>query len=129
IYLWLGTSLLLALGAAVIGALPIATSQASRAVVVLVLGLSAAAHAVHEARALRVERVEIPLAKLPHELEGLRLVQLSDLHIGQTLGRSFLDDVVSRVNALAPDAVLITGDLVDGSVEDLEHDVSPLAGL
>lgn len=129
IYLWLGTSLLLALTTAAMGCLPVTTSRATSATVVLVLGLGAAAWAVHEARSVRVVRVEIPLRKLPRALDGLRVVQLSDLHIGQTLGRTFLEDVVSRVNALAPDAVLITGDLVDGSVEDLEQDIAPLAAL
>nr|BDT36179.1 metallophosphoesterase [Myxococcus sp. MH1] len=129
IYLWLGTSMLLAMGLAVMEVLPITTSRASSAAVVLVMGLGAAALAAHEARRVRVERVEIPLRKLPREFDRLRLVQLSDLHIGQTLGRAFLEEVVSQVNALAPDAVLITGDLVDGRVADIAADIAPLGAL
>lgn len=81
IYLWLGTSLLLALTTAAMGLLPVTTFRASSAIVVLVLGLGAAAWAVHEARSVRVERVEIPLRKLPRALDVLRIVQLADLHI------------------------------------------------
>jgi predicted MPP superfamily phosphohydrolase len=50
---------------------------------------------------------------LPPALAGLRIVQLSDLHIGAYLGREELVEHVRRVNALAPDLICITGDLVD----------------
>jgi predicted MPP superfamily phosphohydrolase len=45
------------------------------------------------------------------------------------VGRAFIEDLVGRVNALAPDIVAITGDLVDGSVVELREAVAPLAGL
>lgn len=76
-----------------------------------------------------VRRVLVPLRRLPRALEGFRIVQLSDVHIGPTLGADWLERVVARVNALAPDAVVITGDLVDGSVEELRDQVAPLAKL
>lgn len=76
-----------------------------------------------------VRRVLVPLRRLPRALEGFRIVQLSDVHIGPTLGADWLERVVARVNALAPDAVVITGDLVDGSVEELRDQVAPLARL
>jgi len=74
---------------------------------------------------------EIPvrLARLPRELDGLRLVQITDVHLGLLLDRSFLRDVVERANALRPDAVVLTGDLVDGSVQTLGPELAPLAGL
>ena len=74
---------------------------------------------------------EIPvrLARLPRALDGLRLVQLSDVHIGLSLDRRFLQRCVERANALRPDAVLITGDLVDGEVEILGPELAPLANL
>ena len=76
-----------------------------------------------------VRRVLVPLRRLPRALQGFRIVQLSDVHIGPTLGADWLERVVARVNALAPDAVVITGDLVDGSVEELRDQVAPLAKL
>jgi len=76
-----------------------------------------------------LERRRIRIAGLPKAFDGLRIVQLSDVHIGPTLGKRFLEDVVHRVNALRPDVVAITGDLVDGSVEALADATSPLADL
>lgn len=73
--------------------------------------------------------VEITLAKLPPALDGFTIVQLSDLHVGLTIDREFVQRVVDRSNALAPDLVALTGDLVDGKVEDLRDDFAPLGGL
>jgi predicted MPP superfamily phosphohydrolase len=79
--------------------------------------------------AIALARVKVPLRRLPKALSGFRIVQLSDVHIGPTLGRSWLARVVDEVNAADPDVVVITGDLVDGSVADLGADVAPLAKL
>lgn len=77
----------------------------------------------------RIEQVEVPMARLGPALDGLRIVQISDLHIGETLRRPFLERVVREVNALQPDIVAITGDLVDGSVARLRDEVAPLQEL
>ena len=76
-----------------------------------------------------LRRVEVPLEKLPAAMDGLTVVQLSDLHVGRTIGRSYVQRVVSDVNALKPDAVVITGDLVDGQVDALRDAVEPLFSL
>ncbi len=73
--------------------------------------------------------VEIKLAKLPRTLDGFSIVQLSDLHTGMTIDRAFVQRVVDHANALAPDLVVLTGDLVDGPVADLADDVAPFAQL
>ena len=78
---------------------------------------------------LVTRRVEVPLAGLPPALDGFRIVLLTDLHIGWSLRRDWLEQVVTRVNALRPDLIAITGDLVDGSVAELRSDVAPLAAL
>lgn len=78
---------------------------------------------------LVTRRVEVPLAGLPAALDGFRLVLLTDLHLGWSLRRPWLEQVVVRVNALRPDLIAITGDLVDGSVDQLRDDVAPLAHL
>jgi predicted MPP superfamily phosphohydrolase len=80
-------------------------------------------------RGARVRKVEIALGRLPAGLSGTKIVQLSDLHIGPTLGKAFVDHVVSTCNALQPDVIAITGDLIDGSVEQMGELVAPLAGL
>jgi predicted MPP superfamily phosphohydrolase len=73
--------------------------------------------------------VEIPLAKLPRALDGFTIVQLSDLHTGMTIDKQFVERVVARANALQPDLVALTGDLVDGTVANLREDIAPLGQL
>lgn len=76
-----------------------------------------------------VRDVEIELAQLPSELDGLQLVQLTDLHASRLLQRPWMEAVVAKANALQPDLMLITGDLVDGTVAAREQDVEPLRDL
>jgi hypothetical protein len=56
-------------------------------------------------------------------------VQISDIHVGATIKRGYLNAIVNKVNALQPDAIAITGDLVDGSVQRLSVHTAPLARL
>lgn len=63
---------------------------------------------------------EVSLSGLPRELDRTVLVQLSDLHLGNILGKRWLEKLVTRVNAMSPDIIVITGDLVDGNVGRVE---------
>ena len=63
--------------------------------------------------------MDVPLAGLPAALQGFTIVQLTDLHLGETLGKEWLRGVVAEVRALQPDLVAITGDLVDSSPDQL----------
>lgn len=97
-----------------------------------VLGFAGVVVAVgyREARRLaRTIEVDIPVTGLPAALQGLRIVQLSDIHVGPTIRRDYLQAIVDRVNELEPDLVAITGDLIDGSVAVRGPDVAPLADL
>ncbi|HEX3693763.1 MAG TPA: metallophosphoesterase [Polyangia bacterium] len=76
-----------------------------------------------------VRKVRVRLKRLAAAQDGLSIVQLTDMHLGATRGRAFVEDIVRRTNALSPDIVAITGDLVDGSVADLGHAVAALADL
>jgi len=76
-----------------------------------------------------VREVSVPIAGLPPALKGLRIAQISDLHVGATIREGYVRDVVARVMALAPDLIAVTGDLADGSVEKLARHVAPLSGL
>jgi len=76
-----------------------------------------------------LRRIEKRVENLPRAFDGFRIVQVSDVHIGPLLGRRFAEAIVARVNALEPDLVAVTGDLVDGSVEQLAGDVEPLRGF
>jgi len=78
---------------------------------------------------LVLSRVRVPVERLAPGLAGLRIVQISDLHIGERLGETWLRRVVERVNALRPDVVAITGDLVDGPVEKVRQALRPLGDL
>ena len=73
--------------------------------------------------------VEVPVPGLDPALEGFRIVQISDLHVGPTIGRDYVERVVRMANALEPDLVALTGDLVDGPVPRLADAVAPLAQL
>ncbi len=61
--------------------------------------------------------------------EELTVVQLTDVHIGNTIGKEFVAECVERINALKPDIVVITGDLLDRKIEDAKDDLSPLKEL
>jgi len=94
------------------------------------LGIGASvAGAASALSAVGVVRVKVALSKLARATSGYRIVQISDVHVGPTIGREFIEALVGRINALEPDLVAITGDLVDGSVEELEAHVAPLAKL
>ncbi len=144
-YVWMGFAfylfLLLALGDATralawaAGALPADPERrrfvaralaAAVAAVAMLVGLGGVANVV---RGFVVRRVRVPLAKLPPSASGYGIVQITDVHVGPTIGRGFVEAIVREANALAPDMVVITGDLVDGSVEELGHLVEPLRGL
>ena len=81
------------------------------------------------ARKVAIKPVQVALRGLPEAFAGFRIIQLTDVHVGPTIGRRFIEDLVSRTNALGPDLIVITGDLVDGSVADLAHHVEPLSRL
>lgn len=76
-----------------------------------------------------LRRVEVPLAKLPKSMDGLKIVQISDVHVGPTIRREWVEALVAEVNASQPDVIALTGDFVDGSVEELADHVAPFAGL
>lgn len=76
-----------------------------------------------------VSRVRVVIDRLTTARSGYRIVQITDVHVGPTIGREFIEQIVARVNSLNPDLIAITGDLVDGSVADLAEHVAPLAKL
>ncbi|MDP3652211.1 MAG: metallophosphoesterase [Rhodoferax sp.] len=80
-------------------------------------------------RTAAVVRVDVPIANLPDALQGFTVAQISDIHVGPTIKTDYLQRIVERVNRLEADMVAITGDLVDGSVQELRHHVAPLAQL
>ncbi len=92
------------------------------------LGATALALAVGIGIALRgprVVRVEIGAGAAP-----LRIVQISDLHVGTWIGRRYVEDVVRKIRALGPiDFLFLTGDIGDGDPKGHVEDLAPLAGI
>jgi len=76
-----------------------------------------------------VRRVDVPVEGLAPDLDGFRIVQISDLHAGPTMRRVYIQRVVDMTKALAPDLIALTGDIVDGSVPRLASRVAPLQAL
>jgi len=111
------------------GGAGLAVARARAAIVVSVALLAAAVALRHGLRAPRLQRVTVRLRRWPRALDGFRIVQISDLHIGLLLGRTFAEQLVERCNALAADLLAVTGDAVDGSVHQLRDEVAPLARL
>jgi predicted MPP superfamily phosphohydrolase len=85
------------------------------------------------AKILRPEKLRyqvIPVnKKLPHELEKLTAVVLSDVHVAGLVGARRMRRLTKTVNSLMPDFIFVTGDLVDGTVRQLRDDVLPLREL
>lgn len=77
----------------------------------------------------RVKKVSVPVRALAPDLDGLRIAQISDLHVGPTIRRGHVERVVERVMALEPDLIAITGDMADGAAAALARHVEPLSRL
>ncbi len=76
-----------------------------------------------------IKYISVPIKNLPEELKDFRIVQLTDLHAGLLTDQNKIRQIVTQVNKLAPDVVVITGDLVDGNVEFLKDVLIPIGKL
>ena len=76
---------------------------------------------------VREEKIEIP--GLPHDLDGLRLVQLTDIHLSPFLERSQLERAVAMANETRPHLAVVTGDLITTAADPLDDCLDALAGL
>lgn len=97
-----------------------------------ILGISGAlvSYGFFEARRPpTVMEVSVPFHNLPEALEGFRIVQITDTHVGPTTRHDYVESVVESVNMLAPDIIVFTGDIADGTASHLRKKVSPLANL
>lgn len=77
----------------------------------------------------KIRRVKVPIANLPEDIEGLTIAQATDIHIGPLLQKDFMERVVDQLMSLNADVIAITGDMVDGTVEQLKDHVAPLSRL
>jgi uncharacterized protein len=77
----------------------------------------------------RVVTVDVPLPHLPPGLDGLRIVQLSDIHIGDFMSRAAIRRAVDMSNAVQPDLAVLTGDLISNEHDPLEDCIMELSRL
>ena len=102
----------------------------SVAIGLAVVCLGAAAYAGWHAASLPiVKEVLIESDHLPADWQPLKIAQLTDLHIGQGFNQKWLKQVVDKTNALHPDVIVITGDSIDNTVDQLLAQMEPLGQL
>ncbi|WP_164274575.1 metallophosphoesterase [Stenotrophomonas sp. B1-1] len=77
----------------------------------------------------KVRQIEVNIAGLPAAFDGYRVLQLTDIHASRLLTGDWVRRVVAESNALKPDLIVITGDLIDGTVAARRHDFQPLGEL
>lgn len=105
-------------------------SPSRRAVAVAGLGGALGVYGFRNAvTAPDVRSVEVRLPRLPKELDGITIAQITDLHATALLHGPRVAEVVKRTNAIQPDIIVTTGDLVDGTPFNREFDVAPLKDL
>lgn len=80
-------------------------------------------------RTPKIVPVDIYLDTLPAELDGLSFAQITDLHIGPTIKKDFVKKIVRATNELKSDAIVLTGDLIDGDVHGLAEHTAALSLL
>jgi predicted MPP superfamily phosphohydrolase len=121
---------LVLLGYAVFASGSIAAVASRSAVAVPALALLATALGFLNARRrAAVKHVEVPIEGLPAPLHGFTIAQITDIHVGPTIKRRYLDAIVDAVNDIEADMIAVTGDVVDGTVRDLSHHTEPLSRL
>ncbi|WP_060847765.1 metallophosphoesterase [Methylobacterium aquaticum] len=106
-------------------AIPDGVRFAAAGLAVLLAGIGVA----QAARVPPVVEREVVIPGLPPAFEGYRLLQLTDLHLSRLFPASWARAVVARANAAGADAIVVTGDFIDGSVAMRRDDVAPLATL
>lgn len=77
----------------------------------------------------RVKKVNVPVMNLRPELEGFKIAQISDLHVGATIRRPYVQKVVNKINSLQSDVVVLTGDIGDGKAAHYRSDIAPMAKM
>ncbi len=98
----------------------------------VVLGASAAmtTYGIYEARRKpQIVRITVPVNGLDPDLQGFRIVQITDIHAGLTVRQNWIETIVDEVRKLSPDLIAFTGDMADGTVPHLSGDVAPFGTL
>jgi len=84
-----------------------------------VLALGSALYGYYEALSIRAEEITLQTSKLPESLDRLRIVQISDVHLGLIVREDRFGKILRVVSRAQPDILVSTGDLVDGQINGL----------
>ncbi|MBP1947074.1 metallophosphoesterase [Methanobacterium petrolearium] len=87
-------------------------------ITIAILTIIISSYAIYNSYLLKIKEIEIPLKGLK---DDLRVVHLSDIHIGSVRNSGYMERIVTKTNKLNPDVVFITGDMVDGSARLHKH--------
>lgn len=108
---------------------PLAITPAVRYLAALI-AMALATAGVHQAiRVPPVKDVTIKIKNLPREFEGYQLLQLTDLHITKLFNATWTAEMVKRAMSLNVDLIVVTGDVIDGTLQNRREDVEPLRNL
>ncbi len=88
-------------------------------VIAVFLSTIIAAYGTFEAVMIRTQRLIIRTHKIPPAIRRLKIVQISDVHLGLIVGKKRLEGILKKVKATGPDILISTGDLVDGQMDNL----------
>ncbi len=80
-------------------------------------------------RGPRVVNITVPIENLQDDLDGFRILQITDIHVGSTILRPYVEKIVGMADGLDKDVIFFTGDLADGKVASIKSDVEPLSML
>ncbi len=108
---------------------PVRTVGLAAAALPFALAFIATFVALGQLNHFRVQRLTLKISALPEALHGFTIVHLSDLHIGHLTRGQVLDDIVAETNHLDADLILLTGDLINFSLEDLPRGIALLRQL
>ncbi|MEE2034924.1 metallophosphoesterase [Rhodococcus chondri] len=97
--------------------------------VLVVASVGAVGYGTVEASRPRIVPTRVPLRRLPPGFDGLRVALVTDLHVGPARGAAFVRRVVDLVNGQNPDLIVLSGDLVDGTIAFVGSDLEPLRDL
>ena len=86
----------------------------------LVFALTAGAYGFFEAQDIRIERITVKSPKISREAGRIRIVQITDVHLGMMVREERLAKIIKAVKEAKPDLLISTGDLVDGQIGHLD---------
>ncbi|MEW6615251.1 MAG: metallophosphoesterase [Thermodesulfobacteriota bacterium] len=96
-------------------------------IILIVMGICT--YAYFEALNIGITRVSIQTSKLPENVEGLVIAQISDVHLGVLVGEKRLKKVIHIIREIEPDILFSTGDLVDGNLDSMKGLAEEFRGI